>query len=135
MGQYKDMDPMEFMFPDLEPIFKAVEEFFHNVAKMLKPPHFHIDPTKTKHHNLPKWQVPQHKAVPAKTHAAVPRHDPFADMFKMFKPHHQQQHKQMPVHHQQQPHFAHWGQMRMPQSNWGQVKMPNPHFEHQKYDF
>lgn len=134
--QFKNTDPMVLMFPDLEPVLKAVNEFFIELGKMMQPPK--IDMTKVKKHHQKKnthqsfWGMPQqHKQLPTKkpVHHSV---DPFAEMMKAFQPrtHHQQQQVIF-----QQPKQQHWSQWTVPQSQWGQIKMPNPHFEQGKYDF
>jgi len=120
--QYKNMDPMIMMFPDLQPIFESLEKFFQDFRKMMTPPKIH--------HNkqLPQkssWKMPTHHTTSFKDLFKMPTHqakktvqpthqykDPVAEMFKgMFRSpvtHHKQ-----PVYHQQKS-SAKWGQVKMP---------------------
>lgn len=131
--QYKNMDPMFLMFPDLQPIFEQLHALMKKFKKAMTPPKIDYKHMKKPvHHSLTNmWGMPtQHQKLPTHTkkdQIKVPTHhqqmrDPFADMFKtMFKPQHHQQYQQ-------------------PTSQWGQMKMPNWNTHQQfgqmqKFDF
>merc|ERR1719453_1073260 len=87
---------MVLMFPDLQPVFEALEQFFKDFRKMMTPPKIH-------HSQLPKkssWTIPTHHdmfKMPTQTHH---KGTTFGDLFKIKMPTHQAKKTVEPTHKQ-----------------------------------
>ena len=111
--QYKNVDPLELMFPDVYEFLKGleiqIEQFFKDIAKAQKdfahalmPRHHHAKTHKQSAFHLPELKAPEMKAPEMKMpELKLPE---FKNPFDIFAPHHS-------THHQSQHHSHaqnHW---------------------------